>query len=320
MSIRRIAAALIITLFAGAALAQQYPNRPIRLVVPASPGGAPDVLGRALSERLTEALGQPVVVDNRVGAAGNIGGNIAAKAAPDGYTLLLGWDGMIVINPHLYSKMPYDTMKDLVPLATVSSTEMVLAVNPSVPVKTFQEFILYAKKTKPALAYATVGNGSQHHLTMEMLKARAGIDLLHIPYKGGTATATATIAGDTQVLFAGAGAKPQLKTGKLRPLASAGRKRSKDFPELPTIAEFYPGLETTSWIALFAPAGTPEPILSLLRTEVNKLLATSDMKDKFNRAGGLEPLITTPAEFAALIRSDYAKYGKTVKAVGATID
>jgi tripartite-type tricarboxylate transporter receptor subunit TctC len=320
MSIRHFVAALILTVFAGAAMAQQYPNRPIRLVVPASPGGAPDVLGRALSEKLSEVLGQQVVVDNRVGAAGNIGGDIVAKAAPDGYTLLLGWDGMIVINPHLYSKMSYDTMKDLAPVATVSSTEMVLAVNPSIPAKTFPEFIEYARKTRPALAYATVGNGSQHHLTMEMLKTRAGIDLLHIPYKGGTATATATIAGDTQVLFAGAGAKPQLKTGKLRPLASAGRKRSADFPDLPTIAEFYPGLETASWIALFAPAGTPEPVIAKLRSEVNKLIATPEMKDRFNRAGGLEPMLTTPAEFAALIRSDYAKYGKAVKAVGAKID
>jgi tripartite-type tricarboxylate transporter receptor subunit TctC len=320
MFIFRIAAALIIALSAASVMAQQYPVRPIRLVVPASPGGAPDVLGRIISDKLTEILGQPVVVENRVGAAGNIGGDIVAKAAPDGYTLLMGWDGMIVVNPHLYSKMPYDTLKDLVPIATVSSNEMVLAINPSLPVKTFPEFIEYARKTKPALAYASVGNGSQHHLTMEMLKTRAGIDLLHIPYKGGAAPATATIAGDTQLLFAGAAAMPQIKAGRLRPLASVGTKRSPDFPELPTISEFYPGVEATSWVALFAPAGTPQPIVNRIHNEVNKMLASAEIKEKYSRAGGPRPLITTQAEFAAMIRSDFAKYGKVVKAAGAKID
>jgi tripartite-type tricarboxylate transporter receptor subunit TctC len=320
MSILRTIAVLGIVLFAGTSLAQEYPNRPIRLVVPSSPGGAPDVLGRALAEKLTVALGQPIVIDNRTGAAGNIGGEMVAKAAPDGYTLLLGWDGMIVINPHLYSKMPYDTMKDLVPLATVSSTDMVLAVHPSVPAKTFPEFIEYAKKTKPALPYASIGNGSQHHLTMEMLKVRAGIDLLHIPYKGGTPAATATVAGDTLVLFAGSAAKPHFKSGRLRPLAAANAKRSSYAPELPTISEFYPGFETIGWIALFAPAGTPQPIVTRLRNEVNKLLVTIEMKEKFDRAGGLEPFITTPQEFAAILKSDYAKYGKAVRDFGAKID
>ena len=321
MPILRIAAALVIALFAGAALAQEYPTRLIRLVVPSSPGGAPDVLGRALAEKLTAVLGQSVVVDNRTGAAGNIGGDIVAKAAPDGYTLLLGWDAIIVINPHLYTKMSYDTLKDIVPLATVSSAgEMVLALHPSVPANTLPEFIEYAKKTKPALPYASMGNGSQHHLTMEMLKVRAGIDLLHVPYKGGTPAATAAVAGDTKVLFAGVAAKPHFKSGRLRPLAAAGAKRSLSSPELPTISEFYPGFETTTWLALFAPAGTPEPIMARLRNEVNRLLATPEMREKFNRAGGQEPFITTPAEFAALIRSDYAKYGKAVKDFGVKID
>jgi len=316
----RVIAALAFALHAGALLAQSYPSRPIRLVAPSSLGGSPDLIARSLSEKLSGVLGQAMVVENRTGAAGNIGGDIVAKAPPDGYTLLLGWDAMIVINPHLYEKMTYDPLQDLVPVATIASTEMVLAVHPSVPAATFQEFIDYAKKARPPLPYASIGSGSHHHLTMEMLKVRAGIDLLHVPYKGGTPAATATLAGDTKVLLAGAAAKPHFRSGKLRPLAASGKKRSPSFPELPTIGEFYPGFETTSWIGLFAPAGTPEPILGRLRAELNKLLATDDMKDRLLRLGGLEPWITTPAEFAAMIRSDHAKYGKAVKDFGAKVD
>jgi tripartite-type tricarboxylate transporter receptor subunit TctC len=321
MFIFRIAAVLAITLFAGAAMAQQYPNRPIRLVVPSAPAGAPDVLSRALADKLAAVLGQPLVIENRTGAQGNIGADIVAKAAPDGYTLLVGWDSMMTINPHLYEKMTFDPMKDLVPVATISTVEYVLAVHPSVPAKTVPEFIDYAKKAKPALPYASIGNGSLHHLSMEMLKTRAGFDLLHIPFKGAVPAATATVAGDTQVVVASTGAAPHFKSGRLRPLATMGKKRSAEFPDLPSISEFYPGYDITSWVGLFAPAGTPEPIVARLRTEVNKLLATPEIKERFNRGGGgLNPYITTPAEFAALIKSDYAKYGKAVKASGVKLD
>jgi tripartite-type tricarboxylate transporter receptor subunit TctC len=321
MSIFRIAAVLIAALFAGSALAQQYPNRPIRLVVPSAPGGAPDVLSRALSDKLTAALGQPIVIENRTGAQGNIGADIVAKAAPDGYTLLVGWDSMITINPHVYEKMTYDSMKDLVPVATMSSVEYVLAVNPSVPAKTFPEFIEYAKKSKTPLPYSSIGNGSLHHLAMEMLKTSAGLNLQHIPYKGAVPAATATIAGDTLLTVASTGASPHFKSGRLRPLAAMGAKRNPDFPELPPVGEFYPGSDITSWVGLFAPAGTPEPIVARLRNEINKLLATPEMKERFNRGGGgLNPFITTPAQFAALLKSDYAKYGKAVKAIGLKID
>jgi tripartite-type tricarboxylate transporter receptor subunit TctC len=245
---------------------------------------------------------------------------MVAKAPPDGYTLLLGQDSLIAINPHLYAKMPFDTLKDLAPVATVVSNQFVLAVNPSLPVRNFQEFIEYARRTTPPLAYASGGNGSQHHLSMEILKQRAGIDLLHVPFKGGTPATMATVAGDTAAMFAGTSTKPQIKAGKLRALAATGKERSPEFPELPTIGEFYPGYEVTIWLALFAPAGTPEPVLARLRAAVDKALAAPDVKQKLNAAGGVEPFVTTPEEFTALIRRDYEKYGKIVKSIGIKVD
>jgi len=234
--------------------------------------------------------------------------------------LLLGQDSLITINPHLYATMPFDALKDLAPVATVAANQFVLSVNPSLPVKSFQEFIDYARRAQPPLAYASGGNGSQHHLSMEMLKARAGIDLLHVPFKGGSPATTATVAGDTQAMFSGTSTSAQIKAGKLRALAVTGAKRSSDFPDLPTIGEFYPGYEVTIWLALFAPAGTPQPIIERLRTVVAKALVSPEFKEKLNAAGGLEPFVSTPEEFAALIRRDYDKYGKIVKAVGIKVD
>ena len=302
------------------ALAQPYPSRPIRILVPIPPGGAPDIAARVIGQKLSEALGQPVVVENRPGSNGNIAAEATARATPDGYTLMLCADSQLVINPHLYAKMPFNPLKDLTPVATVVSNEFVLTVNPSLPVKNFPEFIDYARKANPPLNYASGGNGSQHHLTMEMLKARAGINLVHVPYKGGTPAATATVAGEVAAVFAGSSSAPQIKAGRLRAIAVASAVRSAAFPELPTIGEYYPGFSNSIWLALCAPVGMPEPILKRLRAEVNKLLAQPDLKEKFSNAGALEPFITTPAQFAALIRADYAKYGKVVKDVGATAD
>ena len=307
-------------LLAGVAGAQPYPSRPIRIIVPIPPGGAPDVTARVVGARLAERLGQAVVIENRTGSNGNIAGDLVAKAAPDGYTLLLGQDTLITVNPHLYSKMPFDPLKDLVPVATLSSNEFVLSVNPAVPVKTFQEFIAYARKADPPLPYASGGNGSQHHLAMEMLKQRAGIELTHVPFKGGAPATLATVAGDTMAMFAGSSSAPQIHAGKLRALAVTGPRRSHAFPDLPTIAEFYPGYEVTIWLALFAPAGTPEPVIVRLRAAVETALAAPDVRQKLNAAGGLEPFVTTPDEFAALIRRDYDKYGKIVKAIGVKVD
>ena len=316
-----IAALLCTALFTTATLAQSYPSRPIKLLVPIPPGGAPDIVARVLGQALSEAMGQPVVVENRVGSNGNIASEVTAKAAPDGYTLLLCADSQIVINPHLYkNRMPLDTLKDLTPVATIASNQFALAVNPALPVKTFEEFIAYAKRASPPLAYASGGNGSQHHLSMEMLKARAGIELVHVPYKGGTPAATATVAGETMAVFSGTSNAAQIKSGRLRAIAVTGAHRSDTFPELPTIGQFYPGYEVTIWLALYGPPGMAEPVLAKLRAEINKLLARPEIKQRLHGAGGLEPYITTPGEFSAMMRRDYDKYGKVVKEVGATID
>lgn len=298
----------------------QYPVRPIKLIVPIPPGGAPDISARVLGQRLAELLGQAVVVENRPGSNGNIAIDLVAKSAPDGYTLGLLADSMIAINPHIYKKMQSDPLKDLAPVASVVSNQWVLSVNPSVPVKTFAEFIDYARRANPPLAYASGGNGSIHQLAMEMLKQRAGIHLVHVPYRGGAPATTATVAGETAAMFSGTSSAPQIRAGKLRALAVTGSKRSDLFPELPTIAEFYPGYEVKIWLGLFAAAGTPEPLLAKLHGEVNAALADPEVKTRLKAAGGLEPYISTVQEFDEQIRRDYERYGKVVKEIGIKVE
>jgi tripartite-type tricarboxylate transporter receptor subunit TctC len=315
----RLVALITAALLAGAALAQ-YPTRPVRVVIPQPPGGANDTVARVIAPALGEALGQPLVVENRPGANGNVAMEFAAKAPADGYTLLLAADAQIVINPHFYRQLPFDTLKDFAPVATLVNTQMVLAVNPKLPVNTLPEFIEYAKRANPPLAYASIGNGSQHHLVMEMLKQRAHIDLLHVPFKGGGPATTALIAGEVAAAFGGNSVTGHVRAGRLRALAVAGKQRSAVFPEVPRLAEFFPGLEVTPWLALFAPAGTPEPIVARLRDATNKVLAEPATAEKIRRVGGLEPYISTPEEFSALLRAEYARYGEVVKAVGAKVD
>jgi tripartite-type tricarboxylate transporter receptor subunit TctC len=314
----RIAALLILSLSASLAAAQ-FPSRQITIFVPIPPGGAPDIAARLIGQKLAESLGQPVVVENRTGANGNIASDLVAKSSPDGHTLGLLADSQITINPHLY-KMPLDTLRDLTPVATVAANQFVLTVNPSLPVRTFPEFIAYARKANPPLPYASGGNGSQHHLTMEMLKQRAGINLLHVPFKGGAPAAAATVAGDTAAVWSGSSNAPQIKAGRLRPLAVSGAQRSAQYPELPTIGEFYPGFENSIWLGLFGPAGIPQSTLGRLRAEIKRVLESPDVKQKMNLAGGLDPYVTTPEEFAAVIRRDYEKYAKVVKDVGIKLD
>jgi len=306
-------------IFFCALAAAQYPSRPITIIVPIPPGGAPDIAARVIADKLSQNIGQPVVVENKAGANGNIANEFVARSQPDGYTLGLLADSQITVNPHLY-KMPIDTLRDLAPVATVAANQFVLTVNPSLPVRTFPEFIEYAKKANPPLAYASGGNGSQHHLTMEMLKQRAGINLLHVPFKGGAPAAAATVAGDTAAVWSGSSNAPQIKAGRLRPLAVSGAKRSEQYPDLPTIGEFYPGFENSIWLGLFGPAGMPENVLTRLRSEVRRVLESPDVKQKMNAAGGLDPYLTTPQEFSALIRRDHEKYAKVVKDIGIKLD
>ena len=275
---------------------------------------------RVVAENLSQRWKHPVVVENRPGANGNAAADMVANAPADGYMLMLAADSLIAINPHLYARMPLDPLKDLTPVASLVTNQFVLSVNPSLPVRTFPEFIEYARKANPPLNYASGGNGSQHQLTMEMLKQRAGIDLVHVPYRGGSPATMATVAGEVAAMFAGTSTAPQIKAGRLRALAFTGAQRSRVLPEVPTIAEFYPDFVMVQWYGLFAPAGTPEAALARLRAEVNKALVLPDIRDKLTNAGGVEPWITTPEEFAVEIRNEYAKYAKLVKDVGAKVD
>ncbi len=309
---------LALSLAAAAALAQ-FPSRPITLLVPIPPGGAPDIAARLIGQKLSEHIGQPVVIENRVGANGNIASDLVAKSQPDGHTLGLLADSQVTINPHLY-KMPFDPLRDLAPVATVAANQFVLTVNPSLPVRSFPEFVEHARQANPPLAYASGGNGSQHHLTMEMLKRRAGINLLHVPFKGGAPAAAATVAGDTAAVWSGSSNAAQIKAGRLRPLAVSGAQRSAQYPELPTIGEFYPGFENSIWLGIFGPAGIPENVLGKLRSELRRVLENPEIKQKMNAAGGLDPYITTPEEFSAVIKRDYEKYAKVVKDVGIKLD
>ena len=317
---RVVARLFLVLLLVSSSVWAQYPSRPIRLFVPNPPGGATDTLARVFAPALGEALGQPVIVENRPGSNGNLAMEATARAAPDGYALLLCADAQIVIGPHLYAKMPLDTLKDLDPVATLVNTQMVLSVSPALPVRNLQEFVDYARRANPPLAYASIGNGSQHHLVMEMLKSRAAIDLLHVPFKGGGPATVAILGGEVSVMFGGNSVAGHIKSGRLRALAVAGKQRSTSYPDLPRLGELYPDLEVTPWLAIFSPAGTGAPVLQRLRSEISKLLADTGMRDKVRNLGGLEPYVTAPEEFAALIRAEYAKYGQIVKAAGAKVD
>ena len=312
--------ALIVLAFASFAAAAQLSSRPITILVPIAAGGAPDIAARVIAAKLSESLGQPVVVENRTGANGNIAMDLVAKSAPDGHTLGLVADSQIAINPHLYKSMPLDTLHDLTPVIPVAVNQFVLTVNPKLPVKNFAEFIEYARKANPPLAYASGGNGSQHHLTMEMLKQRAGIDMLHVPFKGGTPAAAAAVAGDVAAVWSGSSNAAQIKAGRLRAIAVSGSKRSPIYPDLPTISEFYPGFVTEIWLGLFGPANLPAPVLEKLRTEVRKVLESPDTKVKLNNAGGLDPFVASPEAFEAMIRRDYEKYAKVVKDLNLKLD
>ncbi|HYG55527.1 MAG TPA: tripartite tricarboxylate transporter substrate binding protein [Burkholderiales bacterium] len=316
----KLVVSLVALLLAFSSWAQPLSSRPITILVPIAAGGAPDIAARVVAARLSESLGQPVIVENRTGANGNIAMDQLAKAAPDGHTLGLMADSQIAINPHLYKNMPLDPLRDLTPVQTVAVNQFVLTVNPQLPVKTFPEFIEFARKAKPPLAYASGGNGSQHHLTMEMLKQRAGIDLLHVPFKGGTPAAAAAVAGEVAAVWSGASNAPQIKAGRLRALAVSGAKRNPVYPDLPTISEFYPGFVTEIWLGMFAPAKLPENVLTRLREEFRKVLENPDTKVKLNSAGGLDPYLASPDEFSALIKRDYEKYAKVVKDLNLKLD
>lgn len=300
---------------------QWSPTRPIQLVTGNPPGGATDVIARTIGQPLSVRLGQNVVIDNRPGANGNISAEIVAKAKPDGYTLLYANNSLVVINPHIYTKWNLNPLQDLIPLVTTITNQLVLAVNPkSVPVDDFRGFIEFARKPDSSLFYASIGNGSQHHLAMELLKQKAGIDLTHVPYRGGGPASIAVMAGDNHAMFGGTSVVTHINSGKLKGLAVTDKKGWATMPSLPGIGEFYPGYRIALWHGIFVPRGTPPDILVKLRAELNAVLAMPDVKERLVKSGAGEPYITTPEEYAALIREDYESYGKVIKAIGLKVD
>jgi tripartite-type tricarboxylate transporter receptor subunit TctC len=303
------------------AQAQSYPNKPIRLVCPFPPGGAVDIASRAVAHELTQILGQPVTVDNRPGAGGNIGAEIVAKSPPDGYTLLMTTSGIMAINPALYSKIPFDSIKDFAPVSTIVSLNNVLVVNPSVPAKSVKDVIALAKAQPGKLTYASSGNGTSIHLSGELFKSMAGVDMLHIPYKGSAPAVTDLLGGQVNMMFDNIPSSlPHIRAGKLRALAVTGAKRSQLLPDLPTIAEAgIPGYDSYVWFGVVAPAGTPPEIIGRLNAALVKTAATPSFRDRLTEQG-YDVMSSTPEQMASSIRGEIAKWGKIVKASGAKVD
>ncbi len=306
---------------ANAALSQDYPSRPIRIIVPFSAGGTADLLARQIGQILSAALRQQVLIENRTGAGGNIGADLAARSKPDGYTLLMGTVSTHAINPHLYPDMPYDAEKSFVPIVLVATLPNLLVVHPSVPAKDVGELIALAKAKPGELAFASGGNGTTHHLAGELFKKLAGVDMIHIPYKGNAPAVTDLVGGQVQVMFDNIPVSlQQVRAGKLRALAVTGLKRSPVLPDVPTIAESaIPGYNITSWFGLYAPAGTPPRIVERLNKDANRALADKSFRRRLMDQG-IEPAGGTSAHFAAFMQAESMKWGKIVKESGARID
>jgi len=312
---------ILFVLLQGMAFAQPYPSKPVRVVIPYPPGSTPDIVGRTLSTKLQDAFGQPLVVENRTGAGGNIGAEAVAKAAPDGYTLLIGINGPAAINKFLYKDLAYDSDKDLLPVSLLASAPQMLVVTPSVAAGDFKSFVEYLKRNPGRLSYGSAGSGSAAHLTMELLKSDAKVFVVHIPYRGFPPAVTDLLSGNIQAMFAIIPAVlPQVKAGKLKALAVTGLKRSASAPEVPSVAELgYPQLESLAWIGLLAPAGTPGEVVGRLSAEAVKAMRASDTRDMLGKQG-FDVVGSSPAEFSAWIRAEQAKWSKVIKASGATAD
>jgi tripartite-type tricarboxylate transporter receptor subunit TctC len=303
---------------AAASGASAFPTKPIRFVVPFSPGGSTDTLARALAVKLSDSFGQQVVVDNRAGANGNIGMDIVAKAPPDGHTIVLGYIANVAIGPSLYDKLPYDPVKDYEAVTLLATSPNVLVSNPSVPAKTLKDLIALAKAKPGTLNFASASVGSVGHLTGEMLNQLAGIHMTHIAYKGSGQAVTDLLGGHIQLMFSGfSSVMPHIKSGKLHPIAQTGEKRSPALPDVPTIAESgFPKFEATAWYGVHAPAKTPKAIVNRLNAEFVKALKMPDVKERLNSLG-FELVGSTPEYYAGYIKSEIRKWAKVVKASGA---
>jgi tripartite-type tricarboxylate transporter receptor subunit TctC len=308
------ACAAALALGAGVAAAQDYPARPIRMIVPYPPAGGTDIVARVISEPLGRELGQPIVIENRGGAAGNVGTDAAAKAAPDGYTVLFTLSSH-TINPKLYDKLPFDVEKDFAPIGLAASIPQILVANPSLPVHNVQELIAYAKANPGKLNFASVGTGSPGHIAGELFKLKAGVDMVHVPYKGGGPAVTDTLGGQVQLLFVSMPAAWQyVKAGRLRALAVTSDKRSVVAPDVPTLVEAgVPDCVVNSWYGMLVPAKTPPAAIAKLSAALTKVLQTSDVRDKLLLQGA-EATTSTPQEFDALIRDELAKWDYVIRA------
>jgi tripartite-type tricarboxylate transporter receptor subunit TctC len=297
--------------------AQAYPSRPIRLVVPFPPGGSADILGRALAQRLGEGLGQSVVVENRPGAGTAIAAELVAKAAPDGYTVMLGTVSSHAINPALNPKLPFDPLRDFTPVAPVASIPFALLVHPSVPARTLPEFIGYARSKPGKLDYSSAGSGTSNHLAGELFEAMTGTYMVHIPYRGSAPALQDLIAGRVSVMFdLVLTAAPHVRSGAVRGLAVTGAKRSAALPDLPTIAESgLPGYEVSAWFGVFGPAGLPRPVVDRLNAEIARALAAPDLQQRL-ASQGAETLAGSPDQFAAYLKAEIVKWGKVVRDAG----
>jgi tripartite-type tricarboxylate transporter receptor subunit TctC len=314
---RQWAAIVVGILIPGLASAQTWPSKPIRLVIAQAPGSATDVISRVVASPLSESLGQPIVIDARPGAGGVLGTEVAARSAPDGYTLFMANNSTHGSNPAVYAKLPYDAVKDFAPVSFVASVPYVLVVDPALPVKSVQEFIAYAKARPGKMNYASAGNGSTHHFCGELLKAMTGIDIQHIPYKGSGPGIAGLLGGEVSMMFSNvADIGSQVKGGKVRALAVTAPKRSSVLPEVPTMAEAgLPDFVVTSWFGLLVPAGTPAPIVARLNAETVKVLGRADVKSTL-AAQGLEVAPGSPEAFAAHIKSEIARFTRIAKAAG----
>jgi tripartite-type tricarboxylate transporter receptor subunit TctC len=315
--------ALLACLAAGTAHAQTdaFPAKPIRIIVPFPAGGATDIAARAIADKMSANWKQPVLVENRPGAGGNVGADFVAKSAPDGYTLVMGITGSHAINTSLYAKMPYDPVKDFEPITQVAVVPNVIVVHPSVSAKTLKELVDLAKRQPGKYDYASLGSGTAAHLGMELFKTSAGIFMVHIPYRGSAPAVADLIGGQVQVMMDGLpSALPHVKAGRLRALAVTSQKRSPAAPDLPTIAESgYPGFYADAWSGLFAPKGTPKGIVDKLAIETQRILKLPDVRERF-AALGAEPVGSTPAEFAQHVQREIDKWARVVKQSGARVD
>ena len=319
--LQAFAAGMLGLLLTGTAPAQEWsPAKPVRIIVPIT-GSTNDVLARIVAAKLQDLIGQPVVVENRPGAGGNIGADFVAKSPPDGLTLLVGYNGPIAINATLFEKMPYDPVKDLAPITLAVSSPQYLTVNPDLPVKSVKEFVAWAKANPNKLSYASVAAGSASHLTMEMFKSAAHFDATHVPYRGAGPAVTDLVAGNVQAAFLVPGNVQQfVKEGRLRLIASSGQKRFASTPDVPTLAESgYPDFVATSWIGFLAPAGTPKNIIDRYNKEIVKILHMPDVREKLEGME-FEVVAGTPAQFASWIRAEIPRWGKVIKATGAKAD